>query len=362
MSSVHKGKEMKMRAGSERFLKAFLNLGKMILAGAIVAAIGFAFVVFDDPTGEVSTAEADLWSVFTRETSNHTKFMNVLKKEGMEPPRQYDYNGNQVYFSYATTRESPRQVMHRFQEAFVREGLNKHFHPGVRKPVDPGGVEMGTVAADGLALQSLVGADDLFTGGMIPVVDTRNQMMMVGLQTKGGAKDLMEALSETQGGKLPLENVLGALRYLDATREEGSLQTTITAVWSDEHLDMNKFRSLRQSDRTAHPVEMLIPVCGGCERVARLSGTGDEENMHNLLYRSRRSVHEITRDFDRNMGKYGWQPEPAMNQLNRLQREGYAPDRAAQIRSYMREGLNLTMIIYPDFNEGRTYVKMITST
>lgn len=353
---------MKIQSGRNRGLSALINLGKIVLAGSTVAAIAFAFVAFDSPTGEVAPAEADVWSLFTRETSNHAKFMNVLKKEGMQPPRQYDYNGNQVFFSYATTRESPRQVMQRFQEAFVREGMNSHYHPGARIAVDP--VESDLESQEGVTtiLQSLVGADDLFTGGMIPVVDTRNEMVMVGGQTRRGAKTLFEVLAESRGGKRSPEEVVGALRYLDATREEGSLQTTITAVWSDENLDLSKFSSQRRTEATTHPVEMMIPACMGCERVARLSGTKDEENMHNLLYRSRRSVHEVTRDYDRHMGKYGWQVEPAMNQLNRLQREGYAPDKAAQIRSYIREGMHLTMIVYPDFSDGHTYVKMITSS
>ena len=338
-----------------------LNGLKLGVTGGIICAIAFGFIAFDNPKGEISPAEADVWSVFQKQTSKHEDFMSVLQKEGMQPPRQYDYNGNQVFFSYATTRESPNEVMLRFQEAFVREGVNSHFHPGVREPADPMHLDPQDPEEFGIMMQGMVGADDFFTGGMVPIQNTRNKMAMVGVTTKQDVDSLIAAVVERQGGETLAEDMIGSIRYMDATREQGSLKTTITAVWSDDKLDMRKFRSEVRSEDTVHPIEFEIPTCQGCTRVARFSGTESEQHLHNLLFRSPGSIHEVTSFYDRHMGRYGWELEPAMRGLNLLQQHGYAADNAAQIRSYIKNEMHLTVVIYPDYEDGYTYVKMITS-
>ena len=338
-----------------------VGLAKFGLTAVVIAGIAFGFVAFDTPTGDVAEAEADVWSVFTRDVSSHEKFMKVLEQEGMQPPRQYDYNGNQVFFSYDTTRESPRAVMIRYQEAFVREGVNAHFHPGVRNPSTPEEMDLDTPGGQHAMTQAFVGVDDMFTGGMVPVENTRNSVRMVGFQTKGDAGDVAQLLQESESGRRSPDEFIGAIRYMDATREEGSLETTITAVWSDEYLDMEKFRPNTRSTDTVHPIEYEIPACTGCSRVARLSGTEHEADMHNLLYRSRSGVQEVVSFYDRHMGSYGWELEPAMRGLNRLQENGYATEDAAQIRAYIKNGMHLTVVVYPDFETGHTYVKMMTN-
>ncbi len=332
---------------------------KLGVAGAVIAAIAFSFVTFDNPRGEVAEAEADIWDIFSQETSKHEAFMKTLEEEGMAPPRRYDHNGNQVFFSYDTTRESPRQVMHRYQDAFVRNDVNLMAHHTVREPIAPDQVD----DADTM-LQGSAGLNEVFMGGLIPIELTRNRMAMVGIETKEGARDMEDLLLETELGRVSPEEFVGGIRYVDAFREQGSLETTVTAVWSDEHLDLSKFRSDSRAEGTVHPIEMEIPSCMRCTRVSRFSGTEHEEGFHSILYRSeQQSIHELVDFYDLHMERYGWQPDPSMHGFNALQAQALAPnDRDSEIRAFVKDGLHLTLMIYYDEQDGNNYVKIQTNS
>src|SRR5699024_9378650 len=140
-------------------------------------------------------------------------------------------------------------------------------------------------------------------------------------------------------------------------------KTTITAVWSDEYLDLNRFdpRSPASREGTVHPVELEIPICQGCSRVSRLSGSDREENQHSILYRSGQPISELIRYYVRNMGRYGWQTEPVVKSMNEMLERDLMPSKAAQFRTYRKDDLSLTMIAYYDHTTQSTYVKIITS-
>ncbi|TXD37041.1 hypothetical protein FRC98_09890 [Lujinxingia vulgaris] len=329
----------------------WVDLLKVGGAGATIALIALLVVVLDGPRAEVQPAQADIWDVFLSQSNKHENFMRALQKEGMSAPREYDYNGNRVYFSHATTSESPREVLERFQRAFVREGVNKIEHHTVREPVAVEDTHDGETF-----MQAMAGADELFSGGLIPVENTRNYMAMVGAETKKGAADWKEAIVEMQGGAKTPEDTVRALRYVDAFREEGSLNTTITAVWSDQALDLSKFRN--HAPGSVHPFEYKVPVCTGCTRVSRISGTEEEAGIHAILYRSPNSINATLGFYEREMARYGWELEPVMRGLAAMQRERSAPYEVSQVRSYSREGYTLTLIVYRDSYDGQTYVSM----
>lgn len=342
----------------ERLISGTWVVVKLMVAGAAIAAIGFGFVTFDNPSGDVAEAEADVWDVFMNQTSKHEAFMKTLEKEGMEPPRQYDHNGNQVFFSYDTTRESPRQVMHRFQNAFAENDVNEIAHHTVREPIEP-----ELVRDNETMLQGSAGLNEVFTGGLIPIELRRNRMAMVGVETNKGARDMEDLMLETELGRKSPEDYVGSIRYVDAFRQEGNLETTITAVWSDEHLDLSKFRSGSGAEGTVHPIEMEIPTCMRCTRVTRFSGTGQEQGFHSILYRSEQSILDLVDFYDLHMERRGWQVDPSMHGLNSLQNQALAPDdRDSEIRAYVKDGMHLTLMIYYDEFDNQNYVKIMTNT
>ena len=331
---------------------------KLGLTGAIIAAIAFAFVVFDNPRGDIQEAEADLWDVFVRNHTKHERFLRTLEREGMSAPRQYDYNGNQVYFSYQTTRESPQEVLLRYQEALNREGVNDAFFRGApTEGQDPREIENPEDVILGVH-----GMEAFFSGSLVPAYTVHNSMAMVGVETKGGAENFLDVLVESRGGSVAPEDLISSFRYIDAFRQDGSLETHVTAVWTDEDFDLRKHRlGDRYGSGTVHPIELEIPVCIGCERVARLSGTGAEANLHSFLWRTRLPDFEVLSFYDRYMGEYGWEPEPPMRGMTSLMDRGYAPYETATVRSYNRGPLNLTLIVYFDYEDGFTYVKALTT-
>lgn len=341
---------------NDRIVEGGWTLLKLACAGGIIFAVAMAFVTLG-LGGDVSEAEADIWTVFASETSKHEAFVETLEDEGMAPPREYDFNGNRTFFSYDTTRESPRQVMYRFQQALVENGVNRNFHATAREPVEP-----RQVRDDDTLVQGYAGVTELFTGGLIPIEVRRNRMAMIGFETPQGAEYFEDVLLETELGRAAPEDMVGAMRYIDAERDERTGETTITAVWSDEQLDLRKFDPTTPSEGTVHPFEFEVPNCPGCQRVSRLSGTEQEQGYHSLLYRSPESIARVASFFDRHMGEYGWQAEKSLDGLAVLQQRALAPDpNATQIRSYMRDGIQLTVMIYRDFDDGHTYVKKMTN-
>lgn len=356
MNSTNEGKEAHVTTShaDPRQPRWWMDVLKVGAAGATIVLIALLVVVLDGPRASVQPAEADIWDVFFSQSNKHENFMRALQKEGMAAPREYDYNGNRVYFSHATTSESPREVLHRFQAAFVRENVNTYAHDTIRVPVP-----VEETQDHDTFLQSMAGADELFSGGLIPVQDTRNYMAMVGAETRQGAAGWEDAMVETQGGAKTPEETVRALRYVDAWREEGSLQTTITAVWSDQALDLSKFRTYAPG--SVIPFEFEVPMCTGCSRISRISGTDEEAGIHAILYRSPNSINATLGFYEREMARYGWEMEPAMRGLATLEQNHVAPYEASQVRSYLRQGQSLTLVVYRDSHDGQTYVSVQTA-
>lgn len=337
-------------------LWGFLKIG---VAGAVICAMAVALVIFDSPDGQVSEADADIWHYFAGETSKHEQFVRSLQDEGMSEPREYDYHGNRVFFSYDITNERPRQVLNRFERTFKRNGVNKYIHGTAREPIHPSHVNDEDTLAQGW-----VGLSEIWTGGMVPVELTRNRLAMVGLETPEGAQELDEVIAETAGGHVAVEDTVGAVRVLEATRDERTNKTTITAVWSDENLDLRKFRpnTRARPEGTSHPFEAEIPICPRCERVSRLSGTEQEEGYHTLLYRSPLPINEVLSFYENRMPQFGWANDPGMRGIVALQQQRMAPvSMETEFRAYRKDNMLLNAMIYRDEIDGGTYVQMTTS-
>lgn len=107
-------------------------LGKIGFSIATVSCVAAAIVVLSPEADEetavpsvgVSESRADIFWGLEFERSHTQKFATALEKLGHEPPRVYDYNGNEVYFSTRVSHRGPSELLSEYQSAFVEEGVN----------------------------------------------------------------------------------------------------------------------------------------------------------------------------------------------------------------------------------------------
>ena len=109
------------------------NLLRIALTGAAMVGIAAGFLVLhpsekEEGGLEVESSRADIAWMTGFEPSNTQRFAAALEQLGHEPPRVYDLNGNEVYFSTRTTRKRPEQLIREYQRAFVEQGLNSKEH------------------------------------------------------------------------------------------------------------------------------------------------------------------------------------------------------------------------------------------
>lgn len=106
------------------WVKSLLKIG---LAGASLVVIATLIVIFG-PEGDVSDSEALVWDMGVFEQSRTQKFAQSLEHLGHSPPENYEYNGNDVYFSKRIVDEQPRQLLREYQQTFVDRGLNDQMY------------------------------------------------------------------------------------------------------------------------------------------------------------------------------------------------------------------------------------------
>lgn len=157
------------------FLKNFLKLS---ISGAIVFGVGFAFLTLyptaDNDGLETKETQADIASFSFLERSNTQKFVDSLDRIGHSEPREYDMNGNQIFFSTWATEKSPKEVYALYQRKFVEEGLNSEVHPTV-----PPGEKMLKENIDRLMKATS-------KGEIIPYAVSDHKVVMGGAEIKRG--------------------------------------------------------------------------------------------------------------------------------------------------------------------------------
>lgn len=102
---------------------------KVLLSVGVTVGIAWCIVTFsaspDDESGiGVESGQADILWANADAPSQTEKFERALDQLGHEPPRKYDVNGNEIFFSTRSTPKSPEQVLRRYQHRFVVEQIN----------------------------------------------------------------------------------------------------------------------------------------------------------------------------------------------------------------------------------------------
>jgi len=335
--------------------KAITTFAKLAFTGATVFAIGWIGLTVGDTKTGVKEAQADIWSLDFAPKSRQQRFVETLMDEGMEKPRAYDFNGNQMFFSTATTNESPVQVLRRFQDGFVRHGVNKKRHdqlpPALQNAVGlahikdaPPAERQKTLAVYKRNFEHLNG---LFSGEVVPMQVSRNRVMMMGTGSNDGAKKgiefLHESLTNLKKGKDPINDTVDVMRYVEAYRQPNG-KTRINAIYSDENLDLDKFKHDTESVGTG--VSSTVPSCLGCKRMFRVKGESEQEYAANG-FESHGTPADSMAFYDRALANRGWHKTDASKFLDEARRRGAAPDDAL-LANYSRDGRFITLIAYPD--------------
>jgi hypothetical protein len=341
------------------------SAAKLAVSGAVICAIAWSFLIFDSPQGDVSKADADIFSldVFAPHSENQ-RFMTILRDRGMEQPRSYNWNGNTLYYSMGSTDASPHEFLLDFQQELVEKGINKQAHtrllPAMSDSVSTSGMEaMRDPALKKSATEHLERTNDFFSGGLVPIQISRDRVAMAGAISKDEADDAHGFLAEMVEGRQALSETVGAMRYVEAWRAPGDKKTTIASLWSDDELDMAKFAP--DAKRSDMAVDQEIPVCLGCRRLMRFGGEGDEREYATNVFVGQQSVAQVVGFYDQALQRRGWKMAPSSRTLRMLRHKGIASRSNAQMTSFARGARFITVMAYPIDHGRATQVHVFRS-
>ena len=109
--------------------KSLRNVLKLGVSGAFLTGIAASIVLFSPQQDQkndqevslvVKESNADLAWFSPMNPGKTQRFAMALDELGHEPPRLYDLNNNEVYFSTRPVRgKNPREIMAEYQRKFV---------------------------------------------------------------------------------------------------------------------------------------------------------------------------------------------------------------------------------------------------
>ncbi len=345
-----------MTIQTKALLKGFI---KTTGAVAIIVAIASVILTAKSPH-ELNIAEADAdisWGSLMPQRSNQQRFVTTLMEEGFAKPRSYDWNGNKFFFSMMETSESPAEVTARLQNGFVRNKINKKKYLTAAQPVP---VEGTNIKPDQIpsSMKSFEQWEEFFTGGIIPLDVTTNSITMSGSQTKNNAKNAAEMLINVTENK-GLEKSIKSMRFIEASKPEGSTKTTVTATWSDENLSFDKWQ--QRGEGLDFSVDAAIPACIGCERDMRFAGEDKESGYKQTVFSGHNTVEATNRFYNQALGNRGWQPTESAAVMDELREKGLIPYGGPEITNYARGKEFISVLVYPDQETGRAVTHIVES-
>lgn len=344
--------------------KSLSNLLKIGLAGLTIAGIWTAMLVLSDDA-QVEEADADIVNVVMGGETNTEKFVSSLDNLGMPEPRPYDWNGNKVFFSTTLTKESPEQVLVRFQREFVRAGINERPYDSAASTVDSSidpnlwksmNKDRAEVASEKFA-ERWERDSAFFGGGIVPITVAEEYVAMAGTVSKGQAEDGFDFIKELHEDKgKPLTEHVGALRFIEAT--DVGHGSRISAVWSDEDIEFSKFTATEKASDVS--MSSRIPSCMGCKRLMRFAGESQEEESYVMnIYEGTLPVAHTVEFYEKAMFNRGWRLAPSTKMLRNLAADGIVPEMDAEVLSFEKNGEFATIMVQP--KHGKTSVQIMES-
>lgn len=309
------------------------NTLKLAAAAIFLLAVGWSVILFNGtPVEPVKPAQADIAMLNFAPKSNQQAFVDGLMEMGMEEPRSYDWNGNKVFFSMMRTKDSPQQVLQTAHRIFRQNGLNKKSKAQLPPDVLDMLLEYGEnkkFSKEPAELRkdidtSIAHYDDFFTGGLVPLVNDPNYILMAGGTGHGeGIKDTKTYLqAQSKNGKNVVEQVK-SMHVLTAERNPGADLSLVTAVWSDSQFDFNRLMN-KSNDAATNPE---FPSCPGCTRLMALTAESKREDgyISTSFAAPPNSRENIVGFYDRSLGARGWRRMDSSIVLNKLKQRGDIP-------------------------------------
>ncbi len=309
---------------------------KLAVTGATIAALAFAFGVFD-PDLQVQESEADIFVLDIADPTPRTKFVEALDVLGHSKPRPFDLNGNTVFFSSKQTEDPPLMVMEDYQRTFRDQGLNKDVY-----------LDINEENQDDIMLAGM-------TGGMVPMMVTDEYIMLGGMETASEVRstdDLMK-LDKTHDKTKPYE-IFKSYKSVEIFKTPHN--TLVSASWSDESFNYDKmFIDSESEDRN---VNREVPACPGCVRVTAFEDLS-ENTYRKDVYVGKRSPTDMARFYDQSMRNRGWEPTEATRAFDTIKQYADFQGDDAILRQYARGHEFLTIMTHPDSIQDHSVVHAV---
>lgn len=338
--------------------KTSRTIFKLALTGSMVCAIGWGVLTFSgDPAQPTQTAEADITFMNFAPMSKHEKFVKTLRNQGFEKPRRYDWNGNKFYFTLKHTKKTPIEATRDLQRALKKSGVNKLAHlnaPGqldMNMILDPKKMVKKSKAEREAYVNNLLNhkqrLDDFFGGGMVPFRMDKGHTTMAGVQLKkapknGDSLNMVTQIVKDIKNKRKLDDNISRLYNLEAFRSPGSRKTTMTAMWSQKNIDLNKFDKDKMTNHNKN-----IPTCNGCVRTMSFRAQKEEKGYANNVFMSKTlNPKEAHNYYQRALGSRGWKRADSTEFLRRAQKDGLMPKFGGSIESYAKGKKFITVMTH----------------
>lgn len=349
-----------------------LNVAKIGLAGATITAVAAAILILS-PSKEVvqvQESQADIALLDLAPESNTQRFAAALDKLGHEPLRVYNFNGNEVYFSSATSSKRPEELMRDYQDEFVRQGINERAYNAKDIPaaklskIDPDTAD----EAQGKIWRNQMDVHEAMLSGQIVPLYVSDKGFVLNGAILDGAKDrdaltrIYKESAESQQSR-PFASILKGYRNIEAEWNEETRTTDVTAVWTDERYDARRLLAKEDGGtdegRAGDP---LVPVCLGCEQVTSIAGSGVEEGYHQQVMTSNHSVSHVADFYTRTLPSRGWSEEPYSAMSRKIDQHQGRNRQDMNLLSFTHpSGRRLTLQLHYDHDQQKTRVVAQTS-
>ena len=336
----------------------FRNLFKLLLSGALIASIGFAFVVLSpSPSSEISEAQADITDFFPRQLLQHRDFDRVMEDLGFEP-RPYDYNGNIVQFAFADTPLSPQDFSRAVQQRLLEAGINSDIYT---TPAYINASSMEAIARHKFSEPSMVRSRAMLNGEMVPIHSTPDHVTLAGVVPQKGfnsTEELLEMIERRpRHSPLTIDNYMDTFRFIDARRDPNTGGSSVTATWADSNFDPRRI-----SDPSSLDVRLdtEVPSCIGCTRSNRVAALDPDEPYVLNQFETTSSPDRVRDFYIQAMGQRGW--ELAQSNKILFELEAHIPELRTPGRdllTFERDGEFLNFYLSEDPQTRRTNIMAI---
>jgi hypothetical protein len=349
---------MPLRQTHTSIHRAVVTLGKLALAGATICAVAVGLVI-TGPDGHVQESKADIADVFLTPVTNTQRFATALDRLGHEPPRVYNYNGNNIYFSVRVSSKRPDELAREYQEEFVRQGVNEQVYSASKHAFSGEKV----VGEDP---DQIVGAEALLSGQIIPQHVSRDGFIMHGALIKGAPKTREQfaknMLARTKEDTKDFPHTFQSFRGIEAEWEEQEKRTVVTATWGDEDFELLKTFAAKDGGITEDvATDPEIPVCPGCERLTRFAGASTDEDQIAHVFSTTTHPNTVLSFYERALGARGWTETEASSLTRKMEGIADLQGDPKHNRQFTKDGKFLTLNVSFNNEYNKTYVSLNNS-